>query len=342
MKGRVLVTGINGFLGSHIVSQLLDRGYTVRGTMRDPTAVAKVPYLSKLGHRDRLEIVQADLLRADTWKPALAGCMYVIHAASPFPVDTPKDESVLVQPAVEGTRTILGLCEQDPEVKAVVMTSSIVSIISLKQPVKPCYTEDDWAEVDNIPYNKSKVLAEQTAWEMYKSLDKSKRYKLSVINPGFILGPSLVDGMFTSGQRIKKLMNGEFKYLMKLSASIVDVRDVAAAHIAALESSVSDGQRYICCSGETLWYSQIADILRAEFGARGYTIPSHVLPDCPISDPTSPLALYWDKRFELSNAKIRKDLGLSFIPAKESILQMAHSLIDNGMLPNLPTLPKVS
>jgi dihydroflavonol-4-reductase len=216
-----------------------------------------------------------------------------------------------------------------------VFISSMNSIIDYSKPLKQCYTEDDWANYAQNPGSKKATVIEQTVWNLYKNSDKSNRFKLTVLNPSWMLGPLHPLNSFDPGTHILKLMNGMYKNLMKLSHSIVDIRDVAAASIAALESSVSDGQRYICCSGETLWHSEMADILRAEFGRYGYPIPNSVFATCPDHNPSSIRALGWDKRFELSNAKIRKDLGLTFIPPKESILKMAYSLIDNGFLPKL-------
>ena len=329
---KVLVTGINGFLGSHILQQLLQKGYLVRGTVRDKSNKSKLEFLQKLPSLSNLEVVEADLLKPETLTSAVKGCNYVLHVASPFPIDAPADESVLIKPAVEGTLAILKSCSECPEVKHVIVTSSIVAIAGANKPVKPLYNEEDWAEPEgSAPYNKSKILAEKAAWEFYHGLDPKTRFKLTVINPGFMLGPSLISGDFTSGDRIKKMLTGEFKFIGKISFCVTDVRDVAAAHIAAIESDKSDGKRYICYSGETLWFEDVARILREAYGT-AYDIPTFVVNECPIKDPKNYLAQYWGKQFKLDNSRAQSELGIKFTPAKESVLKMAQSLIENGVV----------
>jgi len=85
MADLVLVTGATGFLGSHIVKQLLDAGYDVRGTVRNLKNASKVEPLRQLPSRSRLELVEVDLMDKDLWKSVVKDCAYVIHTASPVP-----------------------------------------------------------------------------------------------------------------------------------------------------------------------------------------------------------------------------------------------------------------
>jgi len=105
---RVLVTGISGFIAKHCAVELLNAGYRVRGTVRSPAARDAVR--ATLGnHADvsALEFVEADLLVDEHWAGAVAGCSAVLHVASPFPSSQPKDENVLIRPAVDGTLRVL-------------------------------------------------------------------------------------------------------------------------------------------------------------------------------------------------------------------------------------------
>ncbi len=339
-----LVTGLTGFVGSHLVQQLLDKGYKVRGTVRDKSNTAKLAFVKKLPHQERLEIVEADLTNAPSLHAAVKGCQLVFHVASPFPSVPPADENLIIKPAVEGTLEILKACAENPTVEHLVITSSIVAIFSLtgKKGSDHVFNEEDWADLEgNTAYNKSKVMAEKAAWEFYHNLRKEKGkagFRMTVINPGGILGPSLGGGDFTSADRIRQLLTGGYKFLMKTSFSLVDVRDVARAHILAVEKpEASDGKRYVCCCGEALWFDEIAEIIRKEYGKYGYPIPSVVPDKCPIPDPKHPLAIYWGKCCKMDNSLIKKDLGIEFVPAKESVLEMAKSLIENGAVPNLIT-----
>src|SRR4029453_9534406 len=100
---RVLITGISGFIAKHCAVELLNAGYRVRGTVRSPAARDAVR--TTLGnHADvsALEFVEATLLVDEHWAGAVAGCRAVLHVASPFPSSQPKDENVLIRPAVDG------------------------------------------------------------------------------------------------------------------------------------------------------------------------------------------------------------------------------------------------
>eukprot|EP01022_Parablepharisma_sp_SALTPOND_P030397 TRINITY_DN761_c0_g1_i5.p1 TRINITY_DN761_c0_g1~~TRINITY_DN761_c0_g1_i5.p1 ORF type:complete len:371 (+),score=28.89 TRINITY_DN761_c0_g1_i5:89-1114(+) len=329
-EAKVLVTGATGFLGAHIILQLLQKRYLVRGTVRDKSNEKKLAFLKTFPSLDHLELVEADLLKPLTLQEAVKGCDYVIHTASPFPADSPSDESFLIKPALEGTVALLKACNEAKCVKHVVITSSIVAITNLAGPAKPQYDENDWADPeDNTAYNKSKILAERAAWELYRTLE-NRSFKMTVINPGFILGPSLFAGDFTSADRIKKLMSGELKFLPKIAFCVVDVRDVAAAHILAIEKPETDNNRYICYSGESCWFEEIAAILREECEAKA--VPTFVLQECPIKDPKNPLAMHWGKMFKLDNGKIKADMGITFRSAKEAVIEMANSLKKFGMI----------
>lgn len=121
----VLVTGISGFLAGHIALQLLQKGYRVRGTVRALSRRAGVEAtLRRAGAEgvERIEFVEADLLKDAGWDDAVRGCDYVIHTASPFPASLPKDENELIRPAREGTLRVLQAAHR-AGVQRVVLTS---------------------------------------------------------------------------------------------------------------------------------------------------------------------------------------------------------------------------
>jgi len=212
--GKVVITGVTGYLGSQVCQDFLKDGhFTVRGTVRDPTNEAKLAPLKKAfgDSYSKLEIVKADLLDAESLDKAIEGCDYVIHVASPFPISDPKDENELIKPAVEGTLNVLKAAHKH-KVKRVVVTSSQVSVIMRKpENRKPIYNEEDWSELEYLDgYDKSKFLAEKAAWEFVKALPKAERFELSVVAPGLIVGPPIVNDDFTSGQYIVGFMTGAF------------------------------------------------------------------------------------------------------------------------------------
>eukprot|EP01022_Parablepharisma_sp_SALTPOND_P017447 TRINITY_DN2786_c0_g1_i1.p1 TRINITY_DN2786_c0_g1~~TRINITY_DN2786_c0_g1_i1.p1 ORF type:complete len:376 (-),score=53.41 TRINITY_DN2786_c0_g1_i1:101-1228(-) len=336
-RGKVLVTGVTGFLASHIAHRLLEKGYLVRGTVRDKSNSSKLTPLKQLPHQDRLEIFEANLLSPqEIWDEAVAGCDYVIHAASPFPLEMPKDESIVIKPAVNGVKVVLQACSRTESVKAVVVTSSGLAIIDVQQPAGKKYTEEDWGNLENnTAYAKSKVLAEKEAWEFYNSLGKDRRFRMTVINPAYILGPTLLNSIATSGEFIRKILTGELKQIPKLYFSVVDVRDVALAHVAAMETPSMDGKRYICAPESGLWLEEFAMILKEEFEKYGYQIYTEVMKECPIKDKTQVLYVRWGKPFSMSNERIVKELGMNFIDPKKAVIDMAWSFIKQGLVPDL-------
>lgn len=339
-KAVVLVTGITGFLASQIAFQLLKSGYRVRGTVRDKTNEKKLKPIRTLPHQEALELVEADLLKAETWDAAVNGCDYVLHVASPFLTKSPKNENDLIRPAVEGTTSVLKACSKYP-VKHVVVTSSVAAIMSCKNAAKKEYTEADWPVIETVPaYNKSKTMAERAAWDYYNSLDPKTRFKLTTINPGYIFGPSIVNTDFASGDMIRQIITGELLAIPRLHMAIVDVRDVARAHIKAMETDAADGQRYLCCANEHLWMEDMAEILKNEFGKYGYNVRTRKLWHFMFkiaslwdSQATTVLPM-WDKFAIFRNDKIVKELGMEFIEPKEAILKMAYSLIESGVVPD--------
>ena len=332
---KVLITGITGFLGTHIAKLLLEKGYFVRGTVRDPKNSVKLAPLKEFPQQDHLEIVVGDLLKAETWEPAVSGCDYVIHTAAPVTLATPKDESVIITPMVEGMKAILAACAKCKEVKGIVITSSVATVLDLSDPSKKIFSEADWANVEgNFAYGKGKTLEEKIAWDFYNSMDSSHRIRMTVINPSYIMGPSLLKTEFSSSYYTKKLLTGEMKLLPKLLFTIVDVRDVALAHLLALENPIADGKRYICFSGEHMWIRDIAQELKTEFAKFGYNVSCEEMQECPAKDKADVLYLRWAKTYKLVNELIKKELGMTFRSAKEAILELAHSLIKQGIVEN--------
>lgn len=140
----------------------------MRGTVRDTKNEAKLAPLRKgFGENfNNLELVDADLLKPESFDAAVAGCTYVVHTASPFVIDIPKDENVLIKPAVEGTLAVLRAAHKH-RVKRVVVTSSMAAIQNkTAENALPKYDESSWSDVEACDaYSKSKTLAERSTWE---------------------------------------------------------------------------------------------------------------------------------------------------------------------------------
>ena len=179
-----------------------------------------------------MEIVAAELLDPESLDKAIEGCEYVVHTASPLPIKMPTDENELIKPAVEGTLAVLRAAHKH-KVKRVVWTSSGLTI-SMRRPEnqKPLYNESDWSDVDILaPYEKSKTLAEQAAWKFIQELPEGEKVELVTIIPGLVQGPALIQSDFSSSNYMKMLMLGLMPALPKVMFPIVDVRNVAEAHL---------------------------------------------------------------------------------------------------------------
>jgi nucleoside-diphosphate-sugar epimerase len=338
-SNRVLVTGASGFIALHCIQQLLDAGFTVRGTVRSSRRAKEVrdavgPHLADPARLDRLEIVEADLTRDDGWAEAAAGCRYVLHVASPFPSAPPKDENAIIGPAREATLRVLRAAHQ-AGVERDVLTSSLAAVLYGKDRDRT-FTEDYWSNVDDPrigAYEKSKTLAERDAWEFAAA----NGLELAVINPGAVLGPLLGPDMSTSGELVKKLMCRELPACPDLHFAMVDVRDVAAAHLAAMTAGGAAGERFLG-AGRDHSMRDVAEILDRHYRARGYRIPTGKLPGfllriVAVFDGTVRLALNdLGKPQRIDNRKIRERLGWQPRGLEEMTVAMAESLIAHGLV----------
>ena len=290
---------------------------------------------------DRLEVVQADLTSDDGWPEAMAGCRYVLHVASPLPRRPPKHEDELIVPARDGTLRVLKAAA-DAGVERVVMTSSVAAVLYGVERDKT-FDESDWSNPDgpNIgAYEKSKTIAERAAWAFIDNLDLRDEVpdlELATINPGLVLGPLLNADWGTSGEVVKKLMQRDFPASPNISFAPVDVRDVAAAHLAAMITPEAAGQRFIVAR-KSASMVEIAKILDAHFRERGFKIPTGKMPSllvrvAAIFDQTARLGLNdLDVEQTVDNSKAREVLDWQPRSLEEMVVAMGESLIEYGVV----------
>lgn len=337
--GRVLVTGGSGFLGSWCLVELLRRGYQVRTTVRNASREPEVRAMlePEVDAGERLSVLVADLTDDAGWEEAASGCDYILHVASPFPPQQPKDPDELIVPAREGTLRVLraGLAAG---VKRIVVTSSAVSVAnSGKPPISggEAFTEEDWSDPANpnlTPYGRSKTIAERAAWDFVN--ERGEKSRLSVVCPSAILGPSLSADYSYSLQMIERLLKGT-PAIPKLGFSCVDARDVADLQIKAMTAPEAAGERFLA-AGPFLWMSDIAAVLRDRLGSQAAKVPTRQAPNFMVRamarfDPgLRTVANDLGKRRLLSSEKAKTKLGWTPRPTDESIVDTARSLIDVG------------
>jgi nucleoside-diphosphate-sugar epimerase len=337
----VLVTGGSGFIGSHVVLQLLTAGHTVRTTVRNLKREREVRAMLKSAGSeagDRLTFFAADLEKDAGWAEAVAGCEYVQHVASPFPLKVPKDENELIVPARDGALRVLR-ASRDAGVKRVVLTSSFAAIgYGLGVPRTP-FDETSWTNVNGegvTPYVKSKTLAESAAWDFIAK--QGGGLELSVVNPVVVFGPVLAADYATSIVIIEKMMKGAMPAVPRLWFGVVDVRDVADLHLRAMTSPVAKGERFLACGEDFVSLLEIAQMLKKRLGAEARRVPTRQLPDwllrvIALMDSTVKQVIpELGKHKNGSNAKAKRMLGWSPRSNEDAVVATAESLVRLGLL----------
>ncbi|XP_031273560.1 cinnamoyl-CoA reductase 1-like [Pistacia vera] len=315
----VCVTGAGGFIASWIVKLLLKKGYTVKGTVRNPDD-PKNDHLRELeGAKERLILCRADLLDYEGLKEAIRGCDGVFHTASPVSVSDVPDN---VEPAVVGTKNVI-YAAAEAKVRRLVFTSTIGAVyMNPNRSPDVIVDESCWSDLDYCKDTKNwycygKTVAEQVAWEE----TKKRGVDLVVVNPSLVLGPLLQPTINASIIHILKYLTGSAKTYANSVQAYVHVKDVALAHILVYETPAASG-RYLCAES-ILHRGEVVEILAKFF-------PEYPTPT-KCSDEKNPRV----KPYKFSNKKL-KDLGLEFTPAKQCLYDAVKSLQEKGHLPIPP------
>jgi dihydroflavonol-4-reductase len=336
---KVLVTGANGFIGLHTVLHFLNRGYSLCATVRTPEQGEKVrQILAKHTDTSKLEFIQADLMKDAGCDQAVAGCDFVLHVASPFPSEMPKDENELIRPAREGTLRVLRAA-QTGGVKRVVLVSSVAAVTGGHERENRTFDEADWTDIrkTDYAYGKSKTLAEQAAWEFIQSAENRNGLELVSVNPSNVFGPVLDNRHHTSTEWFRTLLRREIPGLTRTQLNLVDVRDVVEMIEKSMITPEAAGKRFIA-NGASIPLQEFALILDRNFASRGYRVPTRILPDWMVrfftifNPKTKPVvdALGW--KYSISTERARSVLGWRPRPYEGTIHEMAESLIQHGLV----------
>lgn len=336
---RVLLTGGSGFIAAHVLDILLERGHTVVTTVRSEEKVQKIREAHPDVPTSKLDFrIVEDIAQEGAFDEAVKidGLEAVIHTASPFHFNITDTKKDLLDPAIIGTTGILKAIKKNaPSVKHVVITSSFAAILNPSKGLNPghIYSEQDWNPItleeaylnSANGYRASKTFAEKAAWEF---IEKEKpNFTLSTINPPLVIGPIVhylnsLDALNTSNQRTRNFLQGKCKEEIPDTGVYlwIDVRDVALAHVKAIEVPEAAGLRFFTTAGK-FSNKAICEIIRKHFPEYHSELPSV---DVKGGDyPEGPIYGY-------DNARTAKALGIEFRSLEDSIVDLVKSLKSVG------------
>ena len=329
MNKKVLLTGISGYIGLHCAKILLAEGYTVVGTVRGANKEKEV--IKTLNSNsisiENLSFAYLDLSADKGWDAALSNCNYVMHVASPFTIKNPKNELDMLVPAIDGTLRVLKKAKKNG-IKRVVLTSSTVAIMGGKK--TGVITPEDWTDLNSKNLNtyfKSKTLAEQSAWDFIQNQSGDHSLELVIINPGGVFGPPL--GINLSGASMSMIVNilgGKTPMVPNTSFPMVDVRDVAHLHVAALTEPKAANQRFIATEKEGRSIQSICQLL-IDNGYKGPSTklaPNFMLKLLSIFDREAKgMLTMLDMNISADNSKTMEVFNWKPIPFETTLLDTA-------------------
>jgi dihydroflavonol-4-reductase len=332
---KVLVTGATGFIGLHCIDQLLNQGYAVNGSLRSPKRKDEIfnALKNKNTPTENLKLFIFNLTEDDGWDEGMQGCDYLLHVASPLSIQK-HDDDFFIKPAVAGVKRAFKFAKKH-KVKKVVLTSSVAAILETDEG-KEYFDETDWSDVESRQigsYAKSKTLAEKAAWQFLK--ENGNPFELAVINPALVTGPTLTRDLGESNKAIEMVVTGKMPVAIPMQFGYVDVRDVATAHILAMQNPSSSGERF-ALSEKDLSYKKIAKLLKDNGFKKAPSISVPVWLAKFLANFNKELKVtvpFMGKVRSVSKSTKAKDvLGWNPRPAEESILDVANQIKEMGLI----------
>ena len=338
MSRHLFITGATGYIARHIVLQALAAGHRVTGSTRD---MARAPayeamlaeHLGDRGAAGRFRLLPLDLEADAGWAGAMAGADALIHTASPVPFGVPRGADALREAAVGGTLRALRAA-RGAGIRRVVLTSSSSAIMNAKDPPGGVYDETCWTDPDDPaigPYPRAKTLAERAAWEAAEATDIA----LTTVNPTFVTGPPLAPGLSASVRVIARLLKGRDPFLPRTGMTMVDVRDVAAAHLAALDRPATVGAR-LFLHDRFLWAREIAALIKQACPAS--RVATREAPDLLfralglVDRKIAAIVPSLGRRPVADGSRTLARLGMSLRDTRDSLRETARVLTDRGWI----------
>jgi dihydroflavonol-4-reductase len=334
---KVLVTGATGFLGSWVVRELLESGHTPRALVR---STSRLDNLSDSFSRGA-ERAEGDVLDAKAVRSALAGCDAVIHTAG-VPHFSPDNVPNMMRVNVEGAAIVLGAAHE-AKVKRALLTSSVAAMGGAREPRTADENTPSNVESLGLHYSLSKWQGEQAGRRLCE-----KGLPLVILRPSVILGPG--DIFRSSTSTILALVRRKLPVYVEGGASFGDVRDIARAHVAALDRG-RVGEAYIL-GGANLSITELTARVAAASGVPApRRLPYALAKPLVTVSEVALLALgrHPDMSRQLlqasslytwvSSERARAELGYSIRPFEESLADTLRFFLGQGYLK--PTTPEL-
>lgn len=329
---KVLVTGGTGYIASWTILKLLKKNYQVTATVRtkDKGEFLKAMLENHDANLTNFEYKIADITRPVAWKAICQGQDAVMHIASPLGGNNQNDPK-LIDTAVRGTLNVLRGATHS-KVKKIILTSSIAASSPENNCTDQEVDETFWTDLNNKSlnaYRKSKIIAEQTAWNFMKDYPE---IPLTTIMPGAVFGPMLDKKQNGSVLIIQKILEGQLP-AFNVNFEVVDVRDLADLHILALENDASNNKR-INGLNENIMMKRMNEILRYKIGPAGENVKTVVVPDnllLTIAIGVKPLRTFipmLNRQFLHTNKFAKETLKWQPRPAEETIIDSAENIIE--------------
>lgn len=332
---RVLLTGGSGFIAAHCVDYLLQGNHEVVFTVRSHDKGRKILSNHANAPESKLSyVIVEDIAKEDAFDEAVKSTPpfdAVLHTASPFHFNVTDPKKDLLDPAIIGTTGILKAIKKNaPQVKRVVVTSSFAAIMNAKNN-PDVYDESCWNPVTmdealhtdaSTAYRASKTFAEKAAWDF---VDKEKpNFTLSTMNPPLVLGPVVhyfndLSSINTSNELARDLISGKFKDGIPPTRVVlwVDVRDLALAHVRAIERGDAAGKRFFIVAGR-FRNSDVVDVVKKNF------------PQLKDKLPTEYERLPEEFPYDVDNSRSKEILGLEYRNFEQCITDLVDSLLKVG------------
>lgn len=337
---QVLVTGGSGFIAGHVIAQLLDAGYRVRTTVRNlDRSKQVVDNLKAYGVEDvaRLSFAAADLTKDAGWDEAMDGVDAVMHVASPVLPGKVDNEDDAIVPAREGTRRVLEAASR-AGIERVVLTSAFHAVSWGHVHDEHVFTDEDWSLLDGPgvdAYAKAKTLAELDAWQFAAA---HPEMELVTLLPVAVMGPVMGPAISGSNHVLQMMLSGKMPAMPHVFMPVVDVRDVADAHLRAMTTPHAAGNRYLLSAGPAMELKEIAETLRTHLGSDAGKVPTRTVPNAVVKLA----ALFVPQMREVapdlgyskqtSNAKAARELGWHARDPHEAVVAAARSMVERGFV----------